>query len=249
MTTTIDRRSARFERARRGRVAGRTGALPRWAALVSLAAALTLSPAAMAQENGSIDQARMARDLRAYFHGEKVEAPFFIGTGLAAGGVGALLVTRDDDLARGAAYPTFGIGLVQLIIGTTLLLNTDARVARLDQQLATDPAGFKKSEMERMDGVHTSFLLVMLFESALIVGGATTAVAAAQSGCCRTLQGIGLGMAGQGAVSLALDFFAAVRAREYSTSLSRFDVGISAAPLSGQFAPGRFGSISFGGRF
>ncbi len=265
MTTTVTIDSQSEQPAQRGRPFAqgrrlstllRRGARPRGAALLSLAASLaaaltvtSVTSVASAQRKASIDEARMAEDMHAYFHGEKWEGPFFFGTGLAAGAVGAVLVTRDDDLARGAAYPVFAVGLLQLIVGSALFLKTDAQVAALDQQLATDPAGFKKSETARMAGVNTRFIGVLLFEAAMIAGGATTAIVAAQDGCCRTLQGVGLGLAGQGAVSLSLELFATVRGRDYATSLSRFDIGYSTAPLSRQLDPVSFGPITFGGRF
>jgi hypothetical protein len=93
----------------------------------------------------------------------------------------------------------------------------------------------------------------MVLESVLIVGGATTAVVAAQKNCCRTLQGVGLGLAAQSAVTLMLDLFALARARDYADSLRRFEPPASAAPSPGGAAPmsrgPSIGPISFGGRF
>jgi hypothetical protein len=241
MTMMIDRQAAR-----RGR-AERQG--PTWAALLCAAATLAVAPGARAQDPAPIDKARMTEGMHAYFHGEKWEGPVFFGAGLAAGGVGALLVTRSDELARGAAYPLFGIGLVQLIVGAVVFLRTDAQVARLDQQLAKDPAAFKKEESARIKGVNTQFIALAIIESVLIAGGTATAIVAAQKDCCRTLQGIGLGLAGQGAVTLALDLFAAARAREYTDNLRRFDTASPAAMSLGQPAPMSFGPISIGVRF
>jgi hypothetical protein len=237
MAMTIDR-----PKASRGRASLRIGRGT--AALLCAAAALTAAPGARAQAQTPIDKARMTEDMHAYFHGEKWEGPLFFGAGLAAGGVGAGLLTRGDELARGAAYPLFGIGLVQLIVGAVVFLKTDAQVARLDRQLATDSDGFKKAEGARIKGVNTEFIVLAIIESALIAGGSLTAIVAAQNECCRTLQGIGLGLAGQGAVTLALDLFAAKRALDYTDSLRRFDAGSPAALSPRQPAPLGLGPIS-----
>lgn len=214
------------------------------AALLCAAAALTLGPGARAQAQTPIDQAQMTEGMHAYFHGEKWEGPVFFGAGLAAEAVGAVLLTRRDEIARGAAYPLFGLGLAQLIVGAVVFLRTDAQVARLDRQLATDKGAFKKDESARIKGVNTEFIALAIIESALIAGGALTAIVAAQKECCRTLQGIGLGLAGEGAVMLGLDLFAAKRALDYADNLQRFDAGSPSARSPAQPAPLGFGPIS-----
>jgi len=250
---TIDRHTARRGCASlsggRGERVGRGGARLGVAGLLSLAAAVTVAPPALAEGAPSIDKAQMAEAMHTYFHGEKWEGPVFFGVGLAAGGVGAVLLTRSDDIAKGAAYPVLGIGLVQLIVGAVVFLRTDAQVARLDRQLSTDEAAFKKDESARIAGVNTEFIALAIIESALIAFGAVTAIVAAQKGCCRTLEGVGLGLSGQGAAMLVLDLFAAARARRYTDGLQRFDAGSPAAPLPGGPAPMSFGPISFGFRF
>jgi hypothetical protein len=225
------------------------------AAVVAGAAAglvvLSLPSSAHAQSGPAIDKTQMTDAMHVYFDGERGAGPLFLGAGVAAGGIGTLLVTRDDALARGAAYPVFGIGLIQAVVGASLLLSTRSRVAKLDQQLATDPAAFKKDESKRISGVNTSFVALMIVESVLIAGGTATAVVASQKECCRTLQGIGLGLAAQAAVTLSLDLFAMARARDYAESLDRFDPGSSSTKGARGQAPGpmSFGAISFGGRF
>jgi hypothetical protein len=198
------------------------------AAFAAVAAGLFAAPEARAEGEAPIGEApigkaQMTEDMHAYFHGEKWEGPVFFGAGLASAGIGAALITRDDALARGAAYPVFGIGLIQLIVGAVVFLRTDAQVARLDKELATNPAKFKKDESARIKSVNTEFIALAVVESAFVVGGVAMAAIAAQDGCCRTLQGVGLGLAGQGGAMLMLDAFAAARARDYTDSLRRFD--------------------------
>jgi hypothetical protein len=219
----------------------------RAAAAVALAAGLAVTTPAEAQSEPGI--ARMTADMHTYFDGEKHAGPVFFGAGLLGVGAGTGMVIRGGDIVRGAGFPLIGIGLVQSIVGATLLLRTDTQVARLDAQLAKDPAAFKRDESKRIDGVNKSLYLLMVLESALIVGGATTAVVASQKDCCKTLQGVGLGLAAQSAVTLMLDLFALARAREYADSLRRFDPPPASARAPGGSAPMSLGPISFGGRF
>lgn len=125
-----------------------------------------------------------------------------------------------------------------------MFFRTDAQVARLDRQLATDPHAFKKDESARIKGVNTEFIVLAIIESALIAGGALTAIVAAQKECCRTLQGIGLGLAGEGAVMIGLDLLAAKRALDYTDNLQRFDAGTPSARSPRQPAPPGLGPIS-----
>lgn len=183
----------------------------------------------------------MADDMHAYFRGEKRAGPFFFGAGLASAGAGALLVTRDDELARGAAYPLFALGLVEMIVGAAVYLRTDAQVARLDTQLKTDPAAFKAAEAERMRKVNNQFVLLMVTEAVFIAGGTAMASVAAQKDCCRAVQGVGLGLAAGGATLLTLDLFAFARGRLYEGSLRRFNpAGTPASVLTARLPPGRF---------
>jgi hypothetical protein len=246
----------------RGRLQSRerwpTRSRARWSALYAAAAsalllALGASREARAQSQGPLDTPRMTEDMHTYFHGEKWEGPVFFGAGLASAGLGAFLVTRDDAIARGAAYPLFGVGLIQLLVGAVVFLRTDAQVAALDKKIALEPAAFKRDERARIGKVNTQFIVLAVVESALIAGGTAMAVLGAQNDCCRTTQGVGLGLAAEGAVMLGLDLFAAARARDYTISLDRFDPLRSAASPPGSApqgsAPLQFGPITLGVRF
>jgi hypothetical protein len=195
----------------------------------------------------------MAAEMHTYFGGEKGAGTLVFSAGLAGMAGGTVMALRGGDITQGAGFPLIGIGVVQGIVGATLLLRTDKQVASLDAQLAKDPAAFKRDESKRMDGVTTTLFALMLVESALIVGGATTAVVAAQKDCCRTLQGVGLGLAAQSAVTLMIDLFAFARAREYADRVRRFEPSAGPAPSPGGSAPmsrgPSFGPISFGGQF
>lgn len=232
---------------------GRAGAGRKTAAVLAAVAGLAVAQPAQAQSEPAVSRAQMAVDMHTYFGGEKGAGPLFFGTGLLGVGAGTGMVLRGGDIVQGAGFPLIGIGLVQSIVGASLILGTNKKVASLDAQLAKDPAGFKRDESKRMEGVNASLFALLVVESVLIVGGATTAVVAAQKNCCRTVQGVGLGVAAQSAVTLMLDLFALARAREYADSLRRFEPSAGGAPSPGGPAPmslgPSFGPISFGGRF
>jgi hypothetical protein len=234
----------------RGHTGGRARRRKRAYAGAALVCALSaVATEASAQGPVPIDAAHMREDMHSYFRGEKIQAPFFFGTGVAAGAIGAVLLTRDDPMARGAAYPLIGIGLLQAIVGAGLFFRTDGQVAKLDEQLTTNPAGFKTDEAKRMLRIKNQFIAIMVLESVFILGGTVTASMAARRECCRTLQGVSLGFIAQGAATLMLDLIATARSRDYLQSLQSFDPALAPAPPPGGRAPMSFGPITFGGTF
>ena len=244
---TITEWSARRERAsakatRRGRTSHKAW---RWVTILGALAGLAGARPAEAQSEEKLDRARMSEQMHAYFHGEKREAPFFLGAGLVGMGAGAVMVSRDSEAVRGAAFPLLGIGLIQAIIGGVLLLNTDRRVRRLDEQMAKAPAALKREEAQRLVGVKTSFIGLMLAEAVMLVGGVTMAAVASSKECCRTLQGIGFGLAVEGWLSFVLDRFAYTRALEYAHALDRFEPKSSASFVPRESTPPRVGPLPF----
>ncbi len=218
-------------------------------AILCAAIGLTLARPAGAQSEPSLNKTQMGEAMHTYFRGEKQQAPFFIGAGLAGMGAGTVMVLKGGDITRGAGFPMIGFGLIHAIVGGAFLLGTDKRVATLDAALAKDPAAWKRDEIKRMAGVNTTLVALMIVESALIVGGTTTAVVGARSECCRMLQGVGLGLAAEGAVTLLLDIFESARARDYADALQRSDPSLGASPSKGGTASMSFGPLSFSGRF
>jgi hypothetical protein len=132
-----------------------------------------------------------------------------------------------------------------------LLLGTDKKVAKLDADLAKDPAAWKRDETKRIKGVNTTFIALMVVESVLIAAGTTTAVITSKKDCCRTLKGVSIGLAAESAVTLVLDILAYRRAQAYSDSLERFEPSLSPSPSmdGGGAAPMSFRTISFSGQF
>jgi len=183
-----------------------------------VAAALVVPASAWAD----IDGTEMTRRMERYFTGEKEEGWVFAGVGLAGLGTGALLLTRDDDVARGASIPILAVGAIETLIGVVLLVRTDGQIRERRARIASEPAPFRTEELARIEGVNTSFRVLFWTELAMVVGGTTTAIVAGLNDA-PTWQGIGIGLAAQAAIALVLDLFAAARATRYTRALRDFD--------------------------
>jgi hypothetical protein len=150
-----------------------------------------------------------------YFAGEKNSGYLWGSVGLVAIGSGAFLLTRKTDITRGAAYPLIGVGAIQAILAGALLLGTDARVRKLDEQYVQNPRVFRDDELTRIKGVNRTFLILEIVEAVLIAGGTTLAIASKSD----TWRGVGIGLAIQGAAMLSLDGLAHARAGRYERAL------------------------------
>lgn len=155
----------------------------------------------------------MPSTLDAYFAAERAESLAFLGFGLAAVLVAGFLLWRvRDPLFRGMAIPLFAVGLIQIAVGATIVLRTDAQVASLKAQAEADPAAFRTQELARMSVVRRSFTLYKLVEVGFVVVG--LGLALWRKGL-RFWRGFGLGMLVQGALMLPADLLAEARAADY----------------------------------
>jgi len=185
-------------------------------------------------------QTRMTERMEHYFHGEKTEGYVFLGAGLAAGGSSVFLYTRDDEVARGAAYPVAAVGVIDLAAGVVLLVRTDRQIRERREQIASEPKRFHDDESKRMDRVATEFTWLKWTEIGLIATGLGLFTYGALEKK-RSVEGVGIGLAAQSAVMLTLDLFAAARADRYRDDLSTFGRSSAAQGLSFQLpVSGRF---------
>jgi hypothetical protein len=189
--------------------------------------AIAFAPVALA--NDSVDQTTMQRELHLYFEGEKAEGIPFVGAGLAAFAVGSVLFARRTPLARGAAWPIVVVGVIQTAAGIVVYSRTDAQVARLDGLMASDPGALRKAERARMERVNLEFVLLKWTELALAAAGVGLTTYGIVKGN-DTFKGVGVGLAAQSVVMLALDLFAAERAARYTDALDRFRVAQTISP-------------------
>jgi hypothetical protein len=152
-----------------------------------------------------------------YFHAEKQEALLFLLVGVAALLASGLLL-RGDGPWRSMAWPLTAVAAIQVVVGLTVFLRTDAQLAGLVANLASDPAACRAEELARMSRVMWSFQVYGLIELLLIAAG--VALAALQPGR-QSLYAIGVGLVIQASLMLVLDLFAAQRGRAYLEAIAR----------------------------
>ena len=156
-----------------------------------------------------------------YFRGELTQGFAWTGVGLASVGAGVVLVTRDGDVERGAAYPAFGFGAIQLIAGVVSFVSPPLRATRAAAAIARGHGReLLADERKRIRRVNLGFRVLEITELALVVGGGATA-AIAYRGDHPTVTGVALGLAVEGAAMFVLDWFAHRRAVRYQHALEQ----------------------------
>jgi len=154
--------------------------------------------------------------LTTYFDGEKRAGLLVAGVGLAVLGTAALLFPERWGLRSLAMTLAVG-GLLELTIGVGLYLKTGPQVAKLVQQLASDPAGFYAAERARMAIVQRNFVYLEFAWVALMAASAAVAVWKKHA----TLpSGIALGLLLTLPVILAFDVVAERRGASYLEALA-----------------------------
>jgi amino acid permease len=146
-----------------------------------------------------------------YFGGEKLESLLFIVVGALAIALAIVLLRRRSRL-RGMAIPLVAVALIQLGVGGTVYLRSDAQIARLQQQAQEAPAKFRSEEAARMRTVIANFDLYRRIELGLLALGMAIVV------LLRNHEfgfAVGLGLVLQAGFMLALDHFAQARAHAY----------------------------------
>jgi hypothetical protein len=194
-------------------------------------ACLLCAPSALA---AGPTQSEMAGHMQDWFDGERNEAFVFLGLGFVSLGGGTYLATREEDMAKGAGYTALILGGVITLFAITYNLGLSPKHDELKQQLADDPAAYKREETERMDAIADRFVLYRWTEIGLLAVGAglTTYGLIADKD---VVTGVGVVLAGEAALVLGLDYFAERRAHTYLDHLRDFDpTAPSASPLKQQ---------------
>lgn len=160
---------------------------------------------------------QMKDQLVRYFQAEKAESALFLLAAAAAIAISLVLVNSANEY-RWMAAPLVAIALVQGVVGATVLLRTNQQVARLTDQIDTDPQDFRAQELARMATVERNFRLYKLVEIALLGAGIalTYALRAKMS-----WYAIGVGCIAQGGLMLVFDLVAEHRADVYVEHIRR----------------------------
>jgi uncharacterized membrane protein YiaA len=166
------------------------------------------------------DQERtiMKEHIATYFTAEKQESLLFILAGIVALAVSVWLWMAGHRL-KAMAYPLAAIALIQLVVGATVLLRSDAQAQTLTQQAATQPQQFVQAEAARMATVMKNFVLYRYIEIALVIIGVLLVALWPRTDW---IAAVGVGLALQSALMLTLDLFAEARGQTYLHAVAGF---------------------------
>lgn len=160
--------------------------------------------------------------IKTYFTAEKNESLIFILFGVLTIGFSVYaLIKWGDSFYRGFAIPAILIGIIQIVVGSTVYLRTDQQIIQVETLYRQDKSVFKSTEGPRMDTVMKNFLIYKMVEVAFVVIGLLLILFAASK---EFWLGIGVGMLLQGALMLTADIFAERRGKEYIQAMDSVSV-------------------------
>jgi hypothetical protein len=163
-----------------------------------------------------MDQAEILARIAAYFTAEKRESALFIVAGITALVVSVALF-RNGGAYRGMIIPLALVGVIQLVVGTTVYMRTDAQLAAVQARVRETPAAARLDETARMEKVMAAFRLYKVIEILVLAGGILLTFAF-PAGSAWYAAGIGCII--QGSLMLVLDLFAEARGLAYLATLA-----------------------------
>jgi hypothetical protein len=162
------------------------------------------------------------QDITKYFLAEKSESLFFILLGIVAIGVAVYgLVFQKTAFVVGAAIPMVLVGLIQLVVGTSVYFRSDKDIARVSQMMQQERTKIATEELPRMQVVNKNFDVYKTIEIILLITGLLL-VAFFYKQVNSFWLGLGITLSIESAIMLVLDFFAERRADIYTALLERF---------------------------
>ncbi len=164
--------------------------------------------------------------IKTYFTAEKNESLIFILFGVLTIGFSVYaLVKWGDSFYRGFAIPAILIGIIQIVVGSTVYFRTDQQIIQVETLYQQDQAAFKNTEGPRMNTVMKNFSIYKKVEVAFVVIGLLLILFAASR---EFWLGIGVGMLLQGALMLTADIFAERRGKEYIQAIQATSISTKA---------------------
>jgi len=157
--------------------------------------------------------------LHTYFDAEKRSSYWLLAIGLAACWFGgAMCIGARPPFYVGLAIPMIAMGIVQIMVGSTVARRTDRQVEDLEKLLSDSPAEFVRTESPRMAAVMRNFVVFRWGEIGFIVVGLVLILLNPE---LNLWKGIGVGLLAEGALMLVADYFAKKRAQDYSAFVQR----------------------------
>ena len=152
-----------------------------------------------------------------YFQAEKSASVLFVLAATLAVLISIFLINSANEY-RWMAAPLLAIALLQAVAGSTVLLRTNQQVARLTDQLDSDPLDYRAQELARMTTVQSSFRLYRAIEVAVLLGGVALTYGLRSR---LSWYAVGIGCIAQGALMLVFDLIAEHRAEVYVEHIQR----------------------------
>lgn len=159
--------------------------------------------------------------IRIYFTEEKIESIIFVILGISAIVLALFFwFIIKYSLFNGIAYPFLLIGIIQVIVGTTIITRTSKDIERVEKMVTQHPEKIKTEELPRMEKVLKNFKIYKIIEFALVVLGIILYFYFFKAKL-PFWKGLGLGLAIQAFIMLALDLLAEDRAMKYIDELRK----------------------------
>jgi hypothetical protein len=155
-----------------------------------------------------------------YFTEEKIESILFIIIGITSICLALIFwLIIKYSFYKGLAFPFLLIGLIQVIVGTTVYNRAPRDIIKVEQIIKYDPQKIQTEELPRMDSVMKKFTFYKWIEILMILTGIVLFILFYNSS--QTFwKGLGLGLIIQAGLMLPLDIVAEKRGQTYTKSLS-----------------------------
>lgn len=159
-----------------------------------------------------------------YFTEEKIESLFFIIIGIISISLAFIFwFIIKYSFYNGFAFPLLLVGLIQLVVGTTVYIRSPKDIIRVEKIIKNEPQKIQTEELPRMEIVMKSFSIYKWIEITLILLGLVLFILFYNSP--QTFwKGLGLGLLIQASLMLTLDFVAEKRGQTYVQQLSNFNI-------------------------
>ena len=161
--------------------------------------------------------------MKDHYDDEKLAGNVLLGLGIAGVAAGSFLVKDPCEVRQGMSYPLIAIGLMHVGAGVYLHMAADQRIHNNSVEIERDGQAWVVRERAHMDGVQTRLTALTFVEIGLVAGGAGLAYYGYRKGYGR-VEGAGIGLAIEAAVSLGLDLWASRRADGYRDRLDGIEL-------------------------
>ena len=155
------------------------------------------------------------KEIESYFNAESAESILFIIVSLIALGISAYFLAKvRQPYYNGVAIGLTFVALIQLTVGVTIYLRSPKDIERVQSYVNADIQydSLETEEIPRMERVMRNFAIYRWIEIVMVLFGIGVFLGIRQP---IFWKGLGLGLAIQGTLMLALDFFAERRGAEY----------------------------------